>query len=207
MAHERNIKLTAVGSSPAMANLQCGRALSPRVVLLMLISAAFLLLAAPRASAAAAPGWTLDSFASPANFSAADNSRCAANINIFETLDFCDHYEITAANAGSAATDGSPAIISDTLPAGVTAQRIAFYWHGPGAEEAGVSTVDLGEFLCETATVQCTSPFTLGPDDSLEMIVYVTVDEPATDKALTNTAMVRGSGAPAVSTSSQNAVA
>lgn len=149
------------------------------------------------------PGWTIDSFASPTNFSASDNAECLASGQTFPP---CDSYEVTATNAGNQPTDGSTVTLSDALPTGLTVQRIAFFWSGPGAIAAGFQGTDLGGFLCDTTSVRCPFPIALQPDDNLEMIVYVTVDDLNDSRTLTNAATVSGGGAPDASTSAQNTV-
>src|SRR4029077_4031158 len=70
----------------------------------------------------AAPGWTIDSFAIPTNFSAADNATCLSTVG--EDTPTCDAYQVTATNAGHEHTDGSAVTLSDTLPVpvGLTVQ-------------------------------------------------------------------------------------
>ena len=80
--------------------------------------------AAPASAATRAPGWGVDSFASPTDFAAG----CEGN------------YQVTVINVGSLPTvfgPGTPEegkwyydVISDTLPAGVTAQSVSFFWSG-----------------------------------------------------------------------------
>jgi hypothetical protein len=156
------------------------------------------LLAAPAEAAGPASHFALDSLAGPTDFSAAHNAECLPRI--FSDPPPCDAYQLTAINAGSQPTDGSPVTLADALPAALTVQRIAFFWSGTGFG------TDLGSSFCDTALVRCTFPFALQPDDALEMIVYVTVDDPGASAALTNAATVSGGGAPDATTSAQNTV-
>ncbi|HEY4895528.1 MAG TPA: hypothetical protein VII01_05520 [Solirubrobacteraceae bacterium] len=76
---------------------------------------------------------------------------------------------------------------------------MAFYWSGLQRALGLPNNTDLAEFgFCTTAPVQCSLPFAVAPDDTLEMIVYVTVDE-GTSGPLTNAATVSGGGAPTAS--------
>lgn len=160
--------------------------------------------AAPAQAASPAPGYTIESLATPTNFSAADNSACDSS----EGAPLCDAYLVTVRDAGSQATEG-PITLTDTLPAGVTVQRITLKWRGQGAREAGLEDEDLGTrgreyVLCSTTPAECDFTFTLQPDDVLRMVVYVTVDDPSASGPLTNLATVSGGGAPGAQASSQN---
>jgi hypothetical protein len=173
---------------------------------LFFLAASFFLSATPALAAAPAPGFTIDSFAEPTNFSPNDNARCVETASNPEPI--CDAYQVTATNAGSQPTLGGSSItLDDTLPAGLTVQRVSFFWSGLG--------VDLGEFACETATVneitsvQCQFPTFFGPlapDDRLKMVVIVTVNDPNALGPLTNGATVSGGGAPSVRTEVTNHV-
>jgi uncharacterized repeat protein (TIGR01451 family) len=144
------------------------------------------------AAAAPGPGLTIDEFAIPTNFTAGAEGS----------------YQVTVTNVGSTPTDGSEITVSDTLPAGLTAQKIELFW-------SGMPLNDIGGFLCNTASVQCHFPGflsgflgnTLASDVTLTMVVHVSVPEGVSGTALTNTAMVAGGGAPEASVSAQNQVA
>jgi hypothetical protein len=181
-----------------------------RLAVASIAAAALFVLAAPAGAASPAPGYTIESLAAPTNFSAADNTACAPT----EGNPLCDAYLVTVRDTGSQATDGSPIILTDLLPAGVTVQRIALFWNGPGAVAAGANGLDLGgSGLCDTSTVSCTFPGALSgvlgisaiqPDDVLRMVVYVTVDDPSASGPLANLATVSGGGAPGAQATSQN---
>jgi hypothetical protein len=93
----------------------------------------------------------------------------------------------------------------------LTVQQVSLLWSGPGATAAGLNNTDIGPYVCTTSPVECdfsTSAFGLPPvqpDDTLEMIVYVTVD-PSLTGPLTSTASVSGGGAPAASAVSSTAI-
>jgi uncharacterized repeat protein (TIGR01451 family) len=168
---------------------------------------------------APAPGWTVDSVAAPTNFSAASNAKCLANLG--EPIGICDAYEVSVINAGSLPSENSPITISDMLPAGLTVQKISLFWSGaarlaqvlPGFNERTDLNTELGAAvggpLCTTTPLQCTYPsigFPIEPDDTLQMVIYVTVDEPGAPGPLHNEARVSGGGAPDVSSSQDNAI-
>jgi hypothetical protein len=145
---------------------------------------------------APAPGWSIHSFATPTNFSTSDNAHCLATVS--EQQPVCDSYQVTATDAGSLPMNGSTAVLTDTLPGGLTVQRIAFVVSG--------SEGDLSSSDCNTVAVQCQFSGALAPDERLQMIVYVTVNEPSTTTSLTNAATVSGGGAPQASTEATNQV-
>ncbi|HEV7493175.1 hypothetical protein [Baekduia sp.] len=173
---------------------------------LITIAAVVLALCAATASAAApAPGWTLDNFAIPTNFSAADNATCTSWPGT-GYLPPCDGYAITATNVGARPTDDSIITLADSLPHGLTVQHIKLFWLGPGADDAGVNpSTDFGGSFCDTSAVRCDAPFTLAPEDILQMLVYVTVD-PGASGPVHNSAKVSGGGAADVTATAENTV-
>ncbi len=199
-------KLRALGSSSAAWRRWSLTVLAFAVVLVLFE-------AAPVFAATPAPGFTIDSFAAPTNFSANDNEDCVSTVSQQKPL--CDAYEVTVINAGSKPTEeGSEVTLTDTLPAGLTVQKVAFFWSGVGrlGLEVGehqkvTENTDLNEtfpgVFCSTVPLKCSLPALLvpvAPDDSLEMIVFVTVDDPNASGPLTNVATVSGGGAATVST-------
>jgi hypothetical protein len=175
---------------------RAGRRIAP---LALLLAGCCLALPAGASAAGPAPGLTIDSFALPGNFSAADNATCLTGGEASHLFP-CDRYQVKVTDASDVPTDGTPITISDTVPAGLTVQRIQLFWSAQG-----LRANDLG-FLCSTATVQCTFPATLAPGDTLEMLVYVTVDDPSASGELAGSATVSGGGASTASTGSQNTV-
>jgi hypothetical protein len=172
-----------------------------------IVALALALCVGPASAASPAPGFTIHSLATPNNFSAADTPGCITG----GSTPNCDAYVLTARNAGSRPTSGSPLALTDVLPAGLTVQRIAFTWEGPGARAAGLEGLNLGG-ICDTTTVSCEFlpprlelPFPLQPDDILRMTIYVTVD-PGLHGPLTNSATISGGGAPAATATSQNQI-
>jgi hypothetical protein len=195
-----------------------------RASMLATLSAMMLFAATGTASAAATevPAWTVDSVAAPTNFTAAQNGVCLTNLT--EPTGRCDAYQVTATQAGSQSTDGTAVTVSDSLPAGLTVQKISFFWSGaaklapffgpsfgPSTDLNELLSAELGTPVCTSAPLQCTLPelgeLKVDPDESLQMIVYVTVDEPSTDGPLANTATASGGGAIDVSTTQENRIA
>ncbi|HEY2142274.1 MAG TPA: hypothetical protein VGG98_09480 [Solirubrobacteraceae bacterium] len=147
------------------------------------------LCAGPAGAATPAPGLTVDSFATPTNFSSDHNSVCVSDLK-------CDAYHVTVTNAGSQSTEGEISI-DDTLPPGLTPQKISFAWSGLEG--------DLATSLCTMGTpIHCSFPLALAPDATLKLIVDVTVSE--TPGSLTNTVAVSGGGSLEASTSKQNRI-
>jgi hypothetical protein len=198
----------------------------PRKLLLAPLTLLFTLAIGGAAHAQApAAGFTVDSQAAPTSFSVHDTERCLATLGVQGSV--CDTYHITVTNAGSTATDSNAVTISDSLPPGVTVQKVRFLWSGTGRiapffpEPKPSAESDLNGVLtqpplelpppCTTgsSTVRCTFPlsqfgFPMLPDDTLELYVYVTVNEPASAGTLTNSVHVSGGGAPGASTSVGN---
>jgi len=145
-------------------------------------------------AAVPAADWSIETFAKPTNFSMGQNAECEAIVR--EEL-LCDSYEVSAVNTGSRATEG-PVTLTDTLPAGLAVKEVQFFWSG--LAEGG----NLG-FLCEPASVpvRCNWPSALNPDETLKMVVYVTVG-PGAAGSLSDTASVSGGGAGEASASLQS---
>jgi hypothetical protein len=170
-------------------------------ILLVALSSAVLLLPAASQAATPAPGWTIDGYAAPTDFTTADNPKCLLTAGKSQQP-FCDAYRITATNAGSLAASGSAVTLEDELPAGLTVQQVAFFWpalsKAIGAGGGNIFPNLEGFGFCSKAELRCSVPFPVAPDESVEMIVYVSVDEPAQEgEALLNTATVSGAAAAA----------
>ena len=75
-----------------------------RSIPVLLVFCALGIFTASASAAVAGPGWTLDSVASPTDFSESENTECT---NLESSTDFeaegpyCDSYEVSAMNAGS----------------------------------------------------------------------------------------------------------
>jgi hypothetical protein len=177
----------------------------------LFLSVAFLffLLAGSAHAATEAPGWTIDSTALPTNFSTAQNAECVEKIASEHPKPLCDGYQVNVTNAGSKATDGGSRVkITDTLPPGVTARSIELFLIVPEAvAEANIAK----EAECKgTTVVTCELPegadSTVQPDGIVQMVVYVTVNEPEAQGPVTNGVAVLGGGAPEATFSQNNAI-
>jgi hypothetical protein len=161
-----------------------------RVGFLTVLAVAFLLLAGP-AQAAPSAGWHLESFATPTNFSTAHGNA----------------YVLTATDVGALPTDGSEVVLTDTLPAGLTANSVKLRWSGYPAR----SEKELAPGHCTTTPLRCALPASffaeqgkaIQPADTLRMIVGVAIGSPPSESLL-NTAAVEGGGAARVKASAEN---
>ncbi len=147
---------------------------------------------------------TIGAVAFPSGFSAADTARCLSTVTQREGVNvLCDAYRVTVRETGSVGTVG-PLTLTDSLPPGLTARRVIFYWSG--LENGQGAKTDLAEGLgCTTTPVRCTFPIALEPGQTLTMMVYTTVDS-ASQGSLTDTAAVSGGGVAEASTSVQNEI-
>jgi hypothetical protein len=102
-------------------------------------------------------------------------------------------FQVTVTNGGDRPTDGSPIVIRDELPAGVTAIGAAGV---VGGAEIGLGASYIS---CDTATVQCVYNGSLLPSQNLLMVVTVAV-APGVAGSVTDSAIVSGGGAPSAST-------
>jgi uncharacterized repeat protein (TIGR01451 family) len=154
---------------------------------------------APARAANPAPAWRIRSVAQPTNFAPGDESGD-------------DAYEVTLTNSGGATSSGTPiAVITDTLPAGLTVKSIEMEIY------LGSQQFPVGSELCASGkagasvTVTCTLPEgfkgvkALAPSEGLVVIIHVAVPTSASGP-LVNAAQAQGGGAPMVSTSSNNVV-
>jgi hypothetical protein len=160
----------------------------------------------------------MDSVAAPTNFlPVASNAACVKSIG--SQIPLCDTYEVSAMNAGGEPVDGSPVTLTDTLPQGLTAQRVELFLvtdRNPGGNFTGGAGETLNQSKLEelgdivscapgggSASCTVSGPYVVAPDDWLLMTVFVTVNNGASP-ALTNVATVSGGGAPSVSTEQAN---
>ncbi len=147
-------------------------------------------------AATVGPGWTIDSYAAPTSFSSAQNAQCSVGGYT------CDAYQVSATNAGSVATDGGTVTVGDTLPAGLTVSQIQLW--ALANKNQGSTVVEEPSGLCDTITVECQLPRAVAPDETVKMVIFVTVASNAPGE-LTNRASVSGGGAAEASTSETNA--
>jgi hypothetical protein len=161
-------------------------------------------------AATPSPGWRMDSVATPTNFlPATNNTRCLETVEtgkLAAHFPVCDAYEVSAMNAGSKPTDGSPITLIDTLPEGVTVGETKLSVQRNPAIEQGFGQALTPECTTVGRLLTCTvSGVVVGPDDWLQMLVFVTVNEGASGP-FTNAVQVSGGGAPSVSTESTNQI-
>jgi hypothetical protein len=206
---EKNNKITASWGGRAF-----NQTVNIAAFVLMAVILLFFSLAGSAHAAVAGPGFTLESIAAPTDFSAADDPfECAS-----AQTDICGNsYEVFAMNAGSEPTkEGSPVTLTDTLPPGVTARTVELLLveAKSGKKITGMTLQQgqveeqIGPVTCTSEPlVQCTLSGSLPPDDSLKMMVYVTVNNGAQEGTrLTDKATVSGGGAPTVSTEQTNEI-
>src|ERR1700689_2593436 len=144
--------------------------------------------------------WSFDSFAAPSVFSTGDNTGCEHDSPASKVEPLCDSYDVAVTDTGSRPTvEGSPVVLADALPAGLTVQRIEFFWSG-FVRLGGAPGTNLAPFFCSAPpeAPRCELPFQIEPDDRLQMVVYVTVGA-GTPETLTNTMTVSGGGLPEAS--------
>lgn len=153
-------------------------------------------------AATPAPAWSIDSLAMPTNFIPGDT-----------THDY--RYTVIAMNIGGAVTDGSPIVLTDTLPVGLSVENVELGMRTP------TNRKDFGPAFCQTdesgpsAVVTCTvpsehsetspEPSRVGPSEALRMVVHVDIPSGTPEETLHNEVEVRGGGAVAVTTRAENA--
>jgi len=141
--------------------------------------------AASAATATPAPGWMIDSASMPTNLTPGDSSGE-------------EYYQITATNVGGAATNaGSPVMVTDTLPAGLTPDPGT----APTAKDTAQNTI-----TCAAAgqVVTCTDPDTTAIASGGTVQVSVPVDiANGAPPSVTNRVSISGGGAAEGATDSQ----
>jgi len=147
--------------------------------------------ASPAPAASSGPGYLIESMANPTVFPAACTSGC--------------RYTVTVVNSGSAATDGTPVTIRDTLPAGMTAQSVS------GEVPAQESAERKGPPILLHCGLEGGSPYctyssgVLPVGELLVVELYATV-QPGVSGVVTNAVQVSGGGASPAAASFQNTV-
>ncbi len=151
------------------------------------LAAGMLLLAlagTPALAAAPEAGYLIESAPYPTVFTTANDSLCQGE---FDSVVSCNSYLVTVRNSGSHPTDGSPITITDTLPAGMSAQFVHL-------EIQKIHEVT-EEFNCSLGNIQCVYPEVLAPGEVLDMYVYANVP-PGISGSVTNAVEVSGGGVP-----------
>jgi hypothetical protein len=170
-----------------------------RAAIASLAVAALLALSAPPLAAAEtpAPAWTIASLAVPTHFEPGGKGA----------------YEVTIVNSGGAPTDGTPLTIVDALPAGLSVDSVELPLVAGGASEDHGATLCDAETSGGTETVTCevpdsllgSNPALLGINESLRMVVHVSVS-PGASGPLVNETRVEGGGVlPATDTAENEA--
>lgn len=142
----------------------------------------------PSRAASAGPHWSIFSESQPTYFKAGDTS---------------DAYVLIVRNDGSLPTaQGSTVTVTDTLPTGVTATKIAA--EGEGANGSGTPRYEMS---CPQGPVtgEATCTYEEGPEQGpvlagATIVVTITVSIDAGAEALVNSATVSGGGAPSAAT-------
>jgi hypothetical protein len=159
------------------------------------------LVATPALGASSVPAWKVTSLAAPTVFAAADdqiNAECPAYGKR------CDQFNVLVANVSAGASDGSPIVVTDTLPAGLTTKATPLEEdHETGATVWACAPEGAG-----SQEVSCT--YTGGVVPALgqlpPLIVPVQVGAVLPDTRLTNTVTVSGGGAATVQATSRTVV-
>ena len=145
---------------------------------------------APSVSAAVPPGLSVKVVAGPTVFSSA-----------FDTKKLPDAYQVKVTNTSSQPTDGSPIVIRDQLPHGLTLTSFA------GGLDAGSESFEFpcGQVSTATSTATCTYNSVLQPGQRLTVVFDVAV-APGAVGPVTNSVIVSGGGAPNASASVTTAI-
>ena len=159
----------------------------------------FFFLAGTTHAASPSPGWTVQSTVAPSVFSQSVTPECLVELAHFTNNEkaVCDQYEVTVRNAGSEATDGAPVVFTDTLPKGVTLERVEVnkLEVNDSVSERGVVTDCAGPSA--ERVVRCTYEGVVGPEQALQLFLYVIVNE-GVEGSLPNKAEVSGGGLPSL---------
>jgi hypothetical protein len=154
----------------------------------------FALAGAPVWAATPGPGYLIESAPYPTNFTAALDYSCNGKGSSNES---CNSYQLTITNSGSLPTNGSPIVITDTLPAGMGAQVTDL--ENPSAPFEVL-------IKCSGEPVTCVYPGVLAPGEALVVTVFASV-EAGVSGSVTNAVQVSGGGVAApVVASFQNTV-
>ncbi len=155
---------------------------------------------------------TVDSFAAPSSFSAADNARCISGLidNSYND-EPCDSVRVVVTDAGSEESTG-PTVVRDTVPVGVAVYSTQLFVSGSprgGCEVVGrtVTCIYPGGVAPQgtVAPLGRPDPAGNGPEVNIELRVNVTV-EPGAVSGTVNTASVAGAGLAGVSRTEGDAI-
>jgi hypothetical protein len=145
--------------------------------------------AVPALAVTGGPQWTVTSVSSPTNFKPGDESGE-------------DSYKVIVTNTGGGASDGSPVVMTDELPQGLSLDPA-----GASGEDtlARINHPGTGgaNFSCALRT--CIYTGTVVPDEALTLTFPVDVSAEA-PSSVTNVIRVSGGGAPGASMSTPTAI-
>src|SRR6187399_280867 len=163
--------------------------------------------AAPARAAESQPAWNVLSLATPTVFVAGDAEGAYA-------------YDLRAANLGAAVSDGSDIVLTDTLPAGISATDINLFLR---STREGGGRFDYAEEACvtetagEVSTIKCTiseallggkEPARVFPGEELRLEIEVLASASlGQGTPLANHFEVEGGGAPPQAITTQNETA
>jgi hypothetical protein len=183
------------------------------LILGCLVSLVPLGIAATPALAEGTPGWQIQTLAAPTAFSSSEEAHREGS----------NEYHLIVSNVGGVSTNGSPIILTDTLPPGVTIDfikptktiaisegriRETTQWYCPEegeGEVAGKSWQTEGSTFTCAAVQSAQTVASLGTIEALTVELYVSSSLPA-DSEVTNSVTVSGGGAPAVTTTNTTEV-
>jgi hypothetical protein len=209
--HDDASTVTKTHTVTSLRRLACS--ISTVIPLLSVAVAIGLLLTVPASAyAAPSPAWRIESFAAPTNFSPAQNAACLAETVTTNSFPACDYYVVTATDVAATPTDGEAITLADALPAGLTEREVGLYWSGrpnSGGLVGSRDPINRGvgghpSYCTTSPPIECTLPATffttegrdVQPGDTVRMIVFLAVDEPAAlESTLSNHATVEGGGA------------
>lgn len=155
--------------------------------------------AAAAASPEAGPAWTVRSISQPTNFAAGSTKSSDQ-----------DQYQIMVTNTGGAPADGSPIVVSDELPAGVTLAGGASGSDAASNQQSKPSnSVSCVQGSSDPQNVTCTDADTapLAPDAQLTITIPVNVSSAASGTVINSVSVSGGADStPVVSTSEATAI-
>jgi hypothetical protein len=140
------------------------------------------LLCAPALAVTPSSGYLIESISNPTVLSSSLDTQCGGGS--------CNSYTVTVTNSGSLATNGTPVTISDTLPAGMTAERIE--GEVPAKPEGNYRE----KLQCgvEGGSAHCTYDGGVLPVSELLVVHLYVVIEPNVSGVVTNAVQVSGGG-------------
>jgi hypothetical protein len=134
------------------------------------------------------PQWTVTSVSRPTNFCPAGASACEAQSGK-------DSYLVTVTNTGSAPSDGSPIMITDELPKGLTLDHTGASGESKLIDEETLAPYSEQPTKLACLLRSCTYTGIVAPDETLTLTFPMDVSKSAAPLE-TNVVRVSGGGAP-----------